>query len=163
MTTGAGVSDAVHLREATAADVPRIAALIAMGDAKKPMDAATAEAEGHHPAYAEAFRRVSASEANHLFVAEQGGRIVGTYQLTVLPGIAERGRTRGKIESVHVDPTLRGSGIGAAMMRHAIATAREKGIGLVELSSNKSRTDAHRFYERLGFAKSHEGFKMALD
>ncbi len=64
---------------------------------------------------------------------------------------------------MHVDPTLRGSGIGAAMMRHAIATAREKGIGLVELSSNKSRTDAHRFYERLGFAKSHEGFKMALD
>ncbi len=163
MTTDAGVRNAVHLREATAADVPRIAALIAMGDAKKPMDAATAEAEGHHPAYAEAFRRVSASEANHLFVAEQGGRIVGTYQLTVLPGIAERGRTRGKIESVHVDPTLRGSGIGAAMMRHAIVTAREKGIGLVELSSNKSRTDAHRFYERLGFAKSHEGFKMALD
>ncbi|WP_108178818.1 GNAT family N-acetyltransferase [Phreatobacter oligotrophus] len=157
------MSDAVDLREATAADVPRIAALIAMGDAKKPMDAATAEAEGHHPAYAEAFRRVSASEANHLFVAEQGGRIVGTYQLTVLPGIAERGRTRGKIESVHVDPALRGSGIGAAMMRHAIVTAREKGIGLVELSSNKSRTDAHRFYERLGFAKSHEGFKMALD
>ena len=163
MTTGAGVSNAVHLREATAADVPRIAALIAMGDAKKPKDAATAEAEVHHPAYADAFRRVSASEANHLFVAEQGGRIVGTYQLTVLPGIAERGRTRGKIESVHVDPTLRRSGIGAAMMRHAIATAREKGIGLVELSSNKSRTDAHRFYERLGFAKSHEGFKMALD
>ncbi len=157
------MSDAVILREATAADVPRIAALIAMGDAKKPMDAATAEAEGHHPAYAEAFRRVSASEANHLFVAEQGGRVVGTYQLTVLPGIAERGRTRGKIESVHVDPTLRGSGIGAAMMRHAIVTARQKGIGLVELSSNKSRTDAHRFYERLGFAKSHEGFKMALD
>ena len=163
MTTDAGVRNAVHLREATAADVPRISALIAMGDAKKPMDAATSEAEGHHPAYAEAFRRVSASEANHLFVAEQGVRIVGTYQLTVLPGIAERGRTRGKIESVHVEPTLRGSGIGAEMMRHAIATAREKGIGLVELSSNKSRTDAHRFYERLGFAKSHEGFKMALD
>lgn len=163
MTSVAGESNAVTLREATAADVPRIAALIAMGDAKKPMDAATAEAEGQHPAYAEAFRRVSASEANHLFVAEQGGRVVGTYQLTVLPGIAERGRTRGKIESVHVDPTLRGSGIGAAMMRHAIVTAREVGIGLVELSSNKSRADAHRFYERLGFAKSHEGFKMALD
>jgi GNAT superfamily N-acetyltransferase len=163
VSTDAGVSAEVTLREATAADVPRIAALIAMGDAKKPMDAAAAEAEGRHPAYGEAFRRVSASEANHLFVAEQGGRIVGTYQLTVLPGIAERGRTRGKIESVHVDPTLRGSGIGAAMMRHAITTARAVGIGLVELSSNKSRIDAHRFYERLGFAKSHEGFKMALD
>jgi ribosomal protein S18 acetylase RimI-like enzyme len=89
--------------------------------------------------------------------------VVGTYQLTVLPGIAERGRTRGKIESVHVDPTLRGSGIGATMMRHALVMAREKGIGLLELSSNKNRADAHRFYERLGFARSHEGFKMALD
>lgn len=155
--------DATTLREATAADVPRIAALIAMGDAKRPMTAAEAEAEGRLPVYAEAYARVAASEANHLFVAEQGGRVVGTYQLTVLPGIAERGRTRGKIESVHVDPTLRGSGIGATMMRHALVMARELGIGLVELSSNKSRTDAHRFYERLGFARSHEGFKMALD
>jgi ribosomal protein S18 acetylase RimI-like enzyme len=156
-------SDAAALREATAADVPRIAALIAMGNASRPMDAAEAEAEGRLPVYAEAYARIAASDANFLFVAELAGRVVGTYQLTVLPGIAERGRTRGKIESVHVDPTLRGSGIGAAMMRHALVVAREKGIGLLELSSNKNRTDAHRFYERLGFAKSHEGFKMALD
>jgi GNAT superfamily N-acetyltransferase len=153
----------VAVREATAADVPRIAALIAMGNASRPMTAEEAEAEGRLPAYADAFARVAASEANHLFVAELDGRVVGTYQLTVLPGIAERGRTRGKIESVHVDPTLRGTGVGAAMMRHAIDRARQAGIGLIELSSNKSRTDAHRFYERLGFAKSHEGFKMVLD
>lgn len=153
----------VIVREARAEDVPRIAALIAMGNASRPMTAAEAEAEGRMPVYAEAFARVAASEANHLFVAEADGRVVGTYQLTVLPGIAERGRTRGKIESVHVDPTLRGSGIGAVMMRHALEVARQAGIGLIELSSNKSRTDAHRFYERLGFAKSHEGFKMVLD
>lgn len=153
----------VAVREATAADVPRIAALIAMGNAAKPMTAEEAEAEGRLPVYAEAFARVAASEANHLFVAEKDGRVVGTYQLTVLPGIAERGRTRGKIESVHVDPTLRGTGVGAEMMRHALDRARQAGIGLIELSSNKSRTDAHRFYERLGFAKSHEGFKMVLD
>lgn len=151
------------IREATAADVPRIAALIAMGDASRPMNAADAEAEGGLPVYAEAFARIAAAPDNHLFVAVAAGRIVGTYQLTVLPGIAERGRTRGKIESVHVDPKQRGSGLGAEMMRHALATARQRGIGLIELSSNKSRTDAHRFYERLGFAKSHEGFKMALD
>ncbi|WP_439575147.1 GNAT family N-acetyltransferase [Phreatobacter sp.] len=155
--------DAAILREATAADVPRIAALIAMGNASAPMDAAAAEAEGRHPAYAAAYGRIVASGSNHLFVAEQAGRVVGTYQLTVLPGLAERGRARGKIESVHVDPSLRGSGIGGAMMRHAIGQARVLGIGLLELSSNKSRTDAHRFYERLGFARSHEGFKMALD
>ncbi len=153
----------VIVREARAEDVPRIAALIAMGNASRPMTAAEAEAEGRLPAYAEAFARVAASEANHLFVAEADGRVVGTYQLTVLPGIAERGRTRGKIESVHVDPTLRGTGVGAVMMRHALEVARQVGIGLIELSSNKSRTDAHRFYERLGFAKSHEGFKMVLD
>lgn len=151
------------IRDATAADVPRIAALIAMGDASLPMSAAEAEAEGGLPVYAEAFARIAAAPDNHLFIAVAADRIVGTYQLTVLPGIAERGRTRGKIESVHVDPALRSTGIGAAMMRHAIATARDKGIGLVELSSNKSRSDAHRFYERLGFARSHEGFKMALD
>jgi GNAT superfamily N-acetyltransferase len=156
------VSGTVSVRLAVAADVPRIAALIAMGNAAAPMDAAAAEAEGRHPAYTEAFARIAASEANRLFVAEQEGRVVGTYQLTALPGIAERGRTRGKIESVHVDPSLRGSGVGAAMMRHAIAEARALGIGLLELSSNKSRTDAHRFYERLGFARSHEGFKMVL-
>ena len=157
------MTQAAVVRPATMADAPVIAALIAMGHASAPMDAAAAEAEGRHPAYAAAFARVAASEANHLFVAEQAGRVVGTYQLTVLPGIAERGRTRGKIESVHVDPVLRGSGVGAAMMRHAVAEARALGIGLLELSSSKSRKDAHRFYERLGFARSHEGFKMALD
>lgn len=157
------MSAGTAVRPASAADVPRIAALIAMGNASAPMDAAAAEAEGRHAAYARAFARIAESDANHLFVAEQAGRVVGTYQLTVLPGIAERGRTRGKIESVHVDPTLRGSGIGAAMMRHAVAEARRLGIGLLELSSNKSRGDAHRFYERLGFARSHEGFKMVLD
>jgi GNAT superfamily N-acetyltransferase len=151
------------VRLAGAADVPRIAALIAMGNAAAPMDAVAAEVEGRHLAYAAAFARIAASDANRLFVAEQAGEVVGTYQLTALPGIAERGRTRGKIESVHVDPALRSAGIGAAMMRHAIAEARTLGIGLLELSSNKSRSDAHRFYERLGFARSHEGFKMVLD
>lgn len=153
----------VTIRPAIAADVPRIAALIAMGNASKPMDAAGAEAEGRLPVYAEAFGRIAASNVNHLFVAEQVGKVIGTYQLSVLPGIAERGRTRGKIESVHVDPGLRGSGIGAMMMRHAIETARSLGVGLLELSSNKARKDAHRFYERLGFSRSHEGFKLALD
>lgn len=153
----------VTIRIARQDDVPRIAALIAMGHASRPMTPQEAEAEGRHPAYAAAFARVAASEANRLFVAERAGQVVGTYQLTVLPGLAERGRTRGKIESVHVDPAERGSGVGAAMMRHAVETARGLGIGLLELSSSKSRTDAHRFYERLGFAKSHEGFKMALD
>ncbi|QCI68964.1 GNAT family N-acetyltransferase [Phreatobacter stygius] len=151
------------LRPAMAADVAAIAALIAMGGAADAADRVAAEAEARHPAYAEAFDRIRSSAANHLFVAEQAGRVIGTYQLTVLPGIAQRGRIRGKIESVHVDPELRGGGIGAIMMRHAVEQARALGVGLLELSSDKRRGAAHRFYERLGFARSHEGFKMVLD
>lgn len=152
----------VTVRRAVRADAPRIAALIAMGHSTRPMSAEAAEAEGRLPAYAEAFERVAASPANHLFVAEKDGVVVGTYQLTVMPGLAERGTTRSKLESVHVDPNLRGSGVGGVMIAHAIGSARELGVGLLELSSNKVRKDAHRFYERLGFARSHEGFKMML-
>ncbi|MGL4290632.1 MAG: GNAT family N-acetyltransferase [Phreatobacter sp.] len=151
------------VRPAEAADVAAIAALIAMGGAADAADRAAAEAEARHPAYAEAFERIAVSPSNHLFVAEQAGRVIGTYQLTVLPGIAQRGRIRGKIESVHVDPDLRGGGVGALMMHHAVAQARALGVGLLELTSDKRRGAAHRFYERLGFARSHEGFKMVLD
>jgi GNAT superfamily N-acetyltransferase len=151
------------IRPAEVRDVATIAALIAMGAPAGAADRAAAEAEGRHPAYAEAFARLSGSSSNHLFVALLADRVVGTYQLTVLPGIAQRGRVRGKIESVHVDPDLRSSGIGAAMMRHAVGQARALGVGLLELTSDKRRTNAHRFYERLGFARSHEGFKMVLD
>lgn len=153
---------AVVVRRAGADDAPAIAALIAMGDAKAPMTREAAKAEARHPAYGAAFARLAASPDNRLFVAEIAGRVVGTFQLTALPGLAERGRTRGKIESVHVDPELRGRGIGAIMMARAIDEARAMGVGLLELSSNKQRLDAHRFYVRLGFAQSHEGFKMVL-
>lgn len=152
----------VTVREARAEDAPRIAALIAMGHSTRPMRAQEAEAEGRLPVYAEAFARVAASPANHLLVAEKDGVVVGTYQLTVMPGLAERGTTRGKLESVHVDPTLRGSGVGGVMIADALARAKALGVGLLELSSNKVRKDAHRFYERLGFSRSHEGFKMVL-
>lgn len=151
------------IRPAGAADVASIAALIAMGGAADAADRVAAETEARHPAYAEAFERIAGSASNHLFVAEQAGRVIGTYQLSVLPGIAQRGRIRGKIESVHVDPDLRGGGVGAAMMHHAIVQARALGVGLLELTSDKRRGAAHRFYERLGFARSHEGFKMVLD
>jgi GNAT superfamily N-acetyltransferase len=153
----------VTVRKAEAGDVPLIAALIAMGAPAGGPDREAALAEGRHPAYAAAFAVVEGSTTNHLFVAERAGRIVGTYQLSTLPGIAQRGRIRGKIETVHVDPDIRSSGVGAVMMGHAVETAKALGVGLLELSSDKRRTAAHRFYERLGFARSHEGFKMVLD
>jgi len=112
--------------------------------------------------YLEAFERIAASPDNALYVAMIGDEVVGTFQRTLIPGLVARGRTRMKVESVHVRRELRGQSIGAAMMRFAIGEARRLGAGIIELTSNKKRPDAHRFYERLGFERSHEGFKMIL-
>jgi GNAT superfamily N-acetyltransferase len=126
---------------------------IGHGDARGSLDLAP---------YLAGFARIEAATGNQLYVALMGGEVVGTFQRTLIPGLVARGRIRMKIESVHVRRDLRGKGIGAAMMGFALEEARRLGVGLVELSSNKKRGDAHRFYERLGFEKSHEGFKMML-
>jgi len=95
-------------------------------------------------------------------VAERDGQIVGTLQLSFLPGLARRGALRAQIEAVRVAQGERGSGLGAAMMGWAIEEARRRGCALVQLTTDKSRADAHRFYARLGFVASHEGMKLAL-
>jgi len=87
---------------------------------------------------------------------------VGTMQLSLLPGLARRGALRAQIESVRVRASHRGHGLGAAMMTWAIDEARRRGCALVQLTTDKSRTDAHRFYQRLGFTASHEGLKFSL-
>ncbi len=153
----------VTIRQAVRGDAPRIAALIAMGASSDPMNPDEAAIEGAHPAYVTAFDEVVAASGNALFVAEQSGQVIGTFQVTVMPGIAGRGRRRAKIESVHVDPAFRGQGVGKVMIAAAIAHAKNHGAGMIELSSNKSRVDAHRFYRDLGFAQSHEGFKLILE
>jgi GNAT superfamily N-acetyltransferase len=114
------------------------------------------------PAYERAFAQIMQSPDNLLFVATLDDAVIGTFQLTLIPGLVGRGRLRGKIESVHVLPGYRNHGIGARMIAHAIDLARARGAGIVELTSNKQRLAAHRFYERLGFARSHEGFKLVL-
>jgi GNAT superfamily N-acetyltransferase len=152
----------IRMREAVRADVPDVAELIMHGASVQKRTPEQIAAEAQDPVYLKAFEAVSANPYNTLFVAELEGRVVGTYQITILPGMAERGRIRAKIESVHVASERRGRGIGAIMMRHAIAFAAEKGVGLVELTSHKARPEAHRFYNGLGFVQSHEGFKMAL-
>jgi GNAT superfamily N-acetyltransferase len=83
-------------------------------------------------------------------------------QVSFLPGLARRGSLRAQIEAVRVAGSTRGSGLGAAMMTWAIDEARRRGCALVQLTSDKSRADAHRFYQRLGFVPSHEGMKLAL-
>ena len=152
----------IAIRPARREDVMRIAALIMHGSAAETMTPAEIEAEAAHPSYLQAFEEVEASPANHLFVAERDGVVLGTCQVTLIPGLAARGRKRAKLESVHVAPESRGLGIGALMMAAAVTFAKERGAGLIELNSNKNRLDAHRFYRNLGFDQSHEGFKIIV-
>ena len=159
--THASVSD-IAIRPARREDAPRIAELILLGAANQTLTREQVAAEVRDEIYLSAFDAVDASPDNRLFVAEREGSVIGTYQLTLIPGLAYRGKRRAKLESVHVAPEWRGQGIGRVMVSSAIGQAREAGAGLVELTSNKSRTDAHRFYRGLGFQQSHEGFKLDL-
>jgi GNAT superfamily N-acetyltransferase len=95
-------------------------------------------------------------------VAVDGSEVVGTFQLTFIPNLTGRGAMRVKVESVKVKAARRSGGVGGQMMAFAEDYARTHGAAAMELTSNKTRKDAHRFYERLGFARSHEGFKKKL-
>ncbi len=148
------------LRTATDADVAAIVGLIAADQLGATRDGVRDEAD--LAAYTAAFRSIDADPAHLLVVAERDGQIVGTLQLSFLPGLARRGALRAQIEAVRVAQSERGSGLGAAMMRWAIDEARRRGCALLQLTSDKTRTDAHRFYARLGFVASHEGMKLAL-
>lgn len=112
--------------------------------------------------YIKAFREIDADPNNELVVAELDGEVVGTLQLTYIPSISFQGGKRCTVESVRVDEKLRGKGIGREMMRWAIERAKAKGCISMQLTTNNDRTDAHRFYESLGFSKSHVGMKLKL-
>lgn len=113
-------------------------------------------------AYEAAFAAIRASLDNTLYVAEDGGRLVGTFQLTFIPNLTGRGCLRARVESVKVAEARRSKGIGARMMVFAEEMARARGAAVMELTSNNRRLDAHRFYERIGFERSHAGFKKRL-
>jgi ribosomal protein S18 acetylase RimI-like enzyme len=112
--------------------------------------------------YERAFEEISADSRQLLVVAVDEQEIVGTLQLTVIPGLSRRGARRAQIEGVRVSRRYRSRGLGAAMIQWAIRESAARQCVLVQLTSDKSRVDAHRFYERLGFAATHEGFKMSL-
>ncbi|MHA7305384.1 GNAT family N-acetyltransferase [Arthrobacter sp. TMN-49] len=148
------------LRRAEVSDVGPIVELIAR-------DQLRASAESADPAkrapYLAAFQAIDADPAHLLCVVDdEGGAVVATMQLTLLPGLARGGATRMQIEAVRVDEVLRGNGVGSAMIRWAVAEAGRRGAALVQLTSDGSRLDAHRFYGRLGFVRSHAGFKLRL-
>lgn len=146
-------------RAATSADLPFIVRLLTLDDVGTPMDD---PAHPNAPAYEAALAAIDADPHQELFVADEDGVSVGTFQLTYIPGIMRRGMWRGLVESVHVAPEARNRGVGGEMMRWAIERCREHGCGTVQLTSNKARADAHRFYRRLGFTQSHEGFRLFL-
>lgn len=152
--------DDLIIRSARRADIAAIVSLIMAGDILGTgFDTLDESARADYEA---AFDHISGSSHETLHVAEQGGRVVGTFQISLSRALAQRGRIRATLEAVHVAPDVRGKGIGEAMVRFALEAARARGAGVVQLTSNKKRIDAHRFYERLGFKKSHEGFKWEL-
>lgn len=112
--------------------------------------------------YVTAFREIEADLNNELVVAEMDGKVIGTMQITFTPSISFQGGRRATVESVRVDEALRGRGIGREMMLWAIERAKEKNCISMQLTTNIERTDAHRFYENLGFEKSHFGMKLKL-
>ena len=113
--------------------------------------------------YAEALAKIADDPDNALMVAELEGNVVGAFHLTVIQYVANRGGRVAQIENVIVDPAARSQGIGETMMRWAIDEARRRGCFRIQLTSNKVRERAHRFYERLGFVASHEGMKLRFE
>lgn len=148
--------DDLVIRRARPDDVPAIVALLA----DDPLGARR-ESPGD-PAYDAAFAEIDADPHQLLVVAVVGGSVAGTLQLTFIPGLSRRGATRAQIEAVRVAPDQRGGGLGRRLAEWAIDTARERGAALVQLTTDASRVDAHRFYERLGFVASHVGMKLPL-
>ena len=145
------------MRAATAADVPAIVAMLA----DDPLGAQRETPDDLAP-YLAAWERLAADPNQHLIVAVREGRVVGTLQLTIIPGLSRRGSLRSIIEAVRIQANERGSGLGTRLIEWAIEESRRQGCRLVQLTSDNTRIDAHRFYERLGFTASHLGFKLQL-
>jgi ribosomal protein S18 acetylase RimI-like enzyme len=148
------------LRDAREEDLAAVVAMLAddeLGSTRERL------AEPLDPGYTNAFSAIGADPNQRLIVAEADRNVVGTFQLSFLPGISHRGAWRGQIEAVRVAKHLRGHGFGEQMMRWAIDECRARGCRMVQLTTANSRTDAHRFYERLGFKPTHFGMKLVLD
>ena len=151
--------ESILIRAAYLSDLPAIIALIADDHLGRQRDDARLPL---HPDYSAAFQAIEADPNQLLIVAVFDGRTIGTLQLSFIPGLARRGAWRGQIEAVRIAADYRNAGLGRQMMDWAIAKCQSRGCALVQLTTDKSRPDAHRFYERLGFKASHEGYKLAL-
>ncbi len=152
--------DQISFRKAKLANLPAIIALLAadqLGQTREDASLPLADV------YVSAFQAIDSDENQFLaVVVDPDGIVIGTLQLSFIPGLARSGAWRGQIEAVRVAESHRGSGLGQQMFDWAIGKCRDRGCKLVQLTTDKTRPDAHRFYERLGFTASHEGFKLKL-
>ena len=150
-------TSAITIRRARREDIDRIVAMLAddaLGRARERIETPLPDS------YLQAFARVDADPNIRLVVAEEAGAVVGCLQLCILPGLSSQGASRALIEDVRVDSGRRSRGIGEQLVRWAIDEARAQGCKLVELLTHKTRVDSQRFYERLGFARSHVGMTI---
>src|SRR3954454_22163392 len=146
-------------RRARADDLGVIVGLLADDPIGRMRESGTAELGAR---YAAAFAAIEQDPNQLLAVAERDGQIVGVLQLSFIPGLTRRGMWRSQIEGVRVAAAERGGGIGRALIEWTIEESRERGCGLVQLTSDKRRSGAHAFYEALGFQATHEGYKLPL-
>lgn len=150
---------ALSFRTARLADLPAIVEMLAddaLGSRREtlafPLD----------PRYVAAFDAIEADANQRLVVAVDEDKVVGTLQLSFIPGISRTGAWRGQIEAVRIAASVRGTGLGQRMIEWAVSECRSRGCQFVQLTTDKSRKDAHRFYDKLGFVGSHEGYKLSL-
>jgi GNAT superfamily N-acetyltransferase len=153
-------AESVTVRAARREDLPAIVRMLADDHLGGTREAAT---DPLPDAYHEAFDAIERDPNNEILVATIDDRVVGTLQLTYTPSLSYQGGWRATVEGVRADSPLRGQGIGTKLMERAIDMARAKGCVLMQLSTHKSRTDAHRFYQRLGFSAEHVGMKLMLN
>jgi GNAT superfamily N-acetyltransferase len=149
----------LRFRLATRADLPSVVRMLAdddLGSQRERYQDPLPES------YYAAFAQIESDPNHELIVAEHNGKVIGTLHLMFLPSISFQGRVRAQIESVRVDKQFQSRGIGSAMMGWSIQRAKQRGAHIVQLTTHKTREDAHRFYERLGFKGSHLGMKLSL-
>ena len=147
----------VLVRKMQKADLSRIIQLLSddeLGQSRETLQ------KSPHDDYLRAFTAINADLNQYLAVFEKNDNIIGCLQISFIPGLSRRGALRGQIESVRVAANFRGNGYGTLMMAWAIEKCRKQGCSLVQLTSDKTRKDAQRFYQELGFVPSHEGFKL---
>ncbi|GID25969.1 GNAT family N-acetyltransferase [Actinoplanes brasiliensis] len=151
----------MEFRIAARSDVPAVLALLADDEISRLRGYGTVPEDVDAATWA-AFEEIDADPNNELLVADDNGEIVATCQLTFIPGLSRNGARRMTIEAVRVRADRRGDGLGRTLMTFVLDRARERGCHIVQLTTDKRRVDAHRFYARLGFEASHEGMKLIL-